>query len=164
MSDATIWALRGPSRKSNGETYKEGRIEIAKSIKEEKKSRFGWSWKNEHNLNEPWSDCHLRQQFLLLIKAGDWVVHINVPEQELCVAAKVTGIYGFDGGCLGDFRHYFPVDSSSIRQFNRKTEAPQALHFELGLITEDSYTQQRAWKIIKAKDLLDFLESLPSVQ
>ena len=161
MMEIAVWAFRPASEERNPDTFEEVRSKIGESAMRGK-SRFGWSWKNEHNLNISWSKCHLEQQFLLLIKPGDWIVHVNVPEQDLCVTAKVTGAYQFGGEVLGDYQHYIPVDPTSARQFNRKTDAPQALRFDLGLHTRDAYTRQRAWKFIETEKFLEFVESLSS--
>ena len=50
-------------------------------FKERGESRFGWSYKEEHNLllKNNWTDEHSKQLFLLQIKPNDWIVHINTP-------------------------------------------------------------------------------------
>ena len=76
-------------------------------------SRFGWSQRDEHNLKgNQWSDWHSKQLFLLNIKKGDWIVHINTPSQGKCIAGEVLTEYDFDNGfdCWEggqDFRHFF---------------------------------------------------------
>lgn len=91
------------------------------------KSRFGWSIREEHNLKgDTWSEWHSKQLFLLQIKAGDWIVHVNCPHWGSCVAVQATGEYDFDGGlvCEGrtDFRHYIPVDVKSVVEFDRRDQ------------------------------------------
>jgi len=97
---------------------------VYRSMKEGK-SRFGWSWEKTHNLTlqNNWTDEHSKQLFLLQIKKGDWIVHINTPEFGMCIAGEVVSEYGFDdglefdGGC--DFRHNFEIDTNSIIEFDR---------------------------------------------
>ena len=57
--------------------------------------------------------------FLLDIKEGDWIVHINMPEWGKCVAARVVREYDFDEGIDGDFRHFFEIDTNSVIEFVR---------------------------------------------
>lgn len=88
------------------------------------KSRFGWSQEDSHNLRlEGWTDWHSKQLFLLRIKPGDWIVHINTPEWGKCVAAQVKSEYDFDEGLSvnegQDFRHFFEVDEKTI-EFDRR--------------------------------------------
>jgi hypothetical protein len=104
----------------------EERALVYESVKNGK-SRFGWSYKDEHNLlGETWSDCHSKQWFLLQIDVGDWIVHINTPSWGKCIAAKVTAKYAFDEGLkcpLGvDFRHVIEVDKNSVIEFDRRDE------------------------------------------
>ena len=88
----------------------------------EGKSRFGFSEKEDDNLKAKggWSKEH---SFLLEIKKGDWIVHINTPEWGKCIAGKVTSEYDFDGGlpCSwgSDFRHNFSIDRETIIPFYR---------------------------------------------
>lgn len=88
------------------------------------KSRFGWSWLEEHNLllKDNWTKQHGKQLFLLQITPDDWIVHVNTPQWGKCVAARVTSSYSFDTGLNGDFRHYFDVDKESIVEFDRNDE------------------------------------------
>ena len=75
-------------------------------------------------MRKEWSEWHSRQQFLLQVEPGDWIVHINTPEYGQCLTAKVTGTYGFDEGLLcedrSDYRHFIPVDPGSVIQFERR--------------------------------------------
>ena len=89
------------------------------------KSRFGWSWKAEHDLRLDWTEEHTKQLFLLQIRPGDWVVHVNCPEWGECVAAQVDSEYAFDSGLPGgdggfDFRHFFEVKVETIVEFERR--------------------------------------------
>lgn len=102
----------------------EARKMICESMKGGK-SRFGWSYEDEHNLKLEgvWTEEHPKQAFLLAIRKGDWIVHINTPEYNHCIAAEVSGEYGFDEGLptsIGrDFRHVIPVKPESIIEFER---------------------------------------------
>ena len=121
--DTTVWAFNKPD---TPEQVKRIYEEVKKG-----KSRFGWSWDDKHNLNmeNNWTDQHNRQLFLLEIKKNDWIVHINVPEWGMCVAAQVIKEYGFDGGFAAenetgkDFRHFFEIDTKSIVEFKRNNRA-----------------------------------------
>jgi len=90
------------------------------------KSRFGWSQKDEHNLKlkDNWTDWHSKQLFLLQVKPGDWIVHINTPQWGKCIAVQVLSEYGFDDGLQcswgTDFRHFFNVDVNTIAEFDRR--------------------------------------------
>lgn len=114
----TIWAFNKAEDKKAIEL-------IYQSIKEGK-SRFGWSQEDEHNLElkDNWTDWHSKNLFLLQIKEGDWIVHINTPEWGQCIAAQVISEYGFDKGLSCewgiDFRHFFEIDVNSIVEFNRR--------------------------------------------
>ena len=115
----TIWAFNKP------DTSEQTKL-LYESVNNGK-SRFGWSWEDEHNLElkNNWSDQHSRQLFLLNIKEGDWIVHINMPKWGWCVAAKVIGQYKFDEGITfenggRDFRHFFEIDVDTIVKFEKK--------------------------------------------
>ncbi len=116
----TVWAF-------NKVDNKDARNLVYQSLKNGK-SRFGWSQKDEHNLKlkDNWSDWHSKQLFLLQIKKGDWIVHINTPTWGKCVAVRVLEEYDFDEGLecpFGfDFRHVFLVEKESFIEFDRKDE------------------------------------------
>ena len=88
------------------------------------KSRFGWSWLEEHNLllKDNWTDQHGKQLFLREITPGDWIVHVNTPQRGKCVAVRVISSYSFDAGLNGDFRHCFDVEKESRIEFDRNDE------------------------------------------
>ena len=108
-----VWAFNKPDTPEQAE-------HVYESVKRGK-SRFGWSWRNEHNLKleNNWTDEHSRQLFLLDIKEGDWIVHINMPEWGQCIAARVVKEYDFDEEIDEEFRHFFEVDVESIVEFDR---------------------------------------------
>lgn len=85
----------------------------------EGKSRFGM-WDQEVSLRE---QVHGANGFLLGIKPGDWIVHVNLPTYGRCVAVQVTGDYGFNEGIScpwgHDFNNYLPVDPDTVVEFSR---------------------------------------------
>jgi hypothetical protein len=97
-------------------------------------SRFGWSYVITSNLRvlckKPYiemdseeRDCWARAQFLLNIKKGDWIVHINTPKWGYCITGQVEEEYNFEDETeVEDFRHFFKIDKSTIIQFNRNDE------------------------------------------
>ena len=114
----TIWAFN----KAGNEKAREL---IYQSVKNGK-SRFGWSQEDKHNLKlkDNWSKWHSKQLFLLQIKKGDWIVHINTPVWGKCIAVQVISEYDFDNGFKcdwgQDFKHYFGVDVNTIVEFERR--------------------------------------------
>ena len=119
----SVWAFQSPGDEREKKLLHE-------SIKSGK-SRFGWSFLDKHDLRleDNWTDEHSKQLFLLQIKEGDWIVHINLPVWGRCVAAKVCSEYKF-GEALElpwreewtrkDFRHCFEIDINSITEFGRR--------------------------------------------
>jgi len=83
------------------------------------KSRFGM-WDQAVSLRE---QHHGRNGFLLRIRKGDWIVHVNCPRYGQCVAVQATGEYQFDEGIEcgwgRDFHNCIPVDPGSIVEFER---------------------------------------------
>ncbi|MBD2722200.1 restriction endonuclease [Hymenobacter armeniacus] len=120
----TVWALKNP-------TAQEHVAFVAASLKQGL-SRFGWSYIHRCDLWQldelPWSeldedqtDCYKKAHFLLAVKPGDWVVHINVPSYGLCTAAQVIGGYAFDSAPneVDDFRHTLKIELSTLLEFDR---------------------------------------------
>ena len=125
------------------------------------KSRFGWSQKDQENLKLPdnKSENYSRQRFLLDIKQGDWIVHINTPQWGKCIAARVLSEYGFDEGLKNDkgnvdFRHYFEVDTSTIVEFERNSPAI--------LPSVNLKPRYRYHKVYASDDFLKSIENLES--
>jgi len=153
---ATIWAFNKP-----GDAFV-GRV--ATSVKEGK-SRFGWSYVPDSDLRKitalPYEslspqqkDC-LSARFLLGIKRGDWIVHINVPSYGSCIAAQVCGEYGFDEtGAWEDFRHYIPVDPATVQCFSRND--PNVLP----IISRRLKLQGRHWRISAKAEFLTSLDNI----
>lgn len=121
------------------------------------KSRFGWSQEDGHNLRNPVRhDWHSKQLFLLEVKEGDWIIHINTPSWGKCVAAQVTSKYDFDEGleCSWgrDFRHFIEVDPNSIITFNRKDKNI--------LPTVNLNPRQRYHRVYAVNDFLESIDNL----
>ena len=146
----TVWAFAGADTD-------EKRGLIHKSVKAGK-SRFGWSWEPEHHLRLPWTDQHPRQQFLLRVRPGDWIVHINTPSHGRCITAQVVSEYGFDGGVqcpngVWDFRHNFDVDADTIVEFDRG---------DPGVERTVNLCPRYRWHEVKAAD--DFARTLENIK
>ena len=128
INNQQIWAFLAPSGKDGA-----AKDLLYKSIKEDGKSRFGWSMYDKNNLKgDEWHEWDSGQRFLLEVKEGDWIVHINLPEWGECVAVEVVKPYDFDEGLncswrekeehRKDFRHYFEIDKETIIKFKRNNE------------------------------------------
>ncbi len=146
----TIWAF-------NKADDTKARELICQSVKNGK-SRFGWSQRDEHNLKlkDNWTDRHSKQLFLLQIKKGDWIIHINTPEWGKCIAAQVMSEYDFDNGLAcdwgTDFRHCFEIDVNTIVEFNRRD--PNVLP------SVNLNPRQRYHRIYAVDDFLKSIENL----
>ena len=134
------------------------------------KSRFGWSYVDEANLNiskeRAWSEktddekiCWKKTNFLLGVKKGDWIVHINVPEYGKCTAAKVSEPYEFtsegvvcDWGL--DFRHSFSIEKDSIITFNRND--PNVLP----VVSARLKLQGKYWRIYLIDEFVNSIKNL----
>ena len=125
MSDYTIYAL-----KNSGNADRD--VATHRSLKEEGVGRFGWSYVETADLKKlqarirdgEWDhftkaekDCY--RPFLLDIKAGDYVVYINMPKWGRCTLARVTDGYFWGYEDDNDFRHCFRVAPESVRDFDR---------------------------------------------
>ena len=123
-----VWAFMPPSKKdySSQEALGFRLAQLTKSIRSGI-SRFGWSSDDINNLRKSKNrelPENSGQKFLLKIEAGYWIVHINLPEKEKCIAGKVDQKYDFDEGLVDsygkrDFRHFFVVDTATIIEFSR---------------------------------------------
>jgi len=142
----TVWAFA----KITNENI---RKEVYESIKKGK-SRFGWSKSEKDDLRKTWNG---EQAFLLRIKPGDWIVHVNMPKQGKCVAAKVIGEYDFDEGVAcgrgKDFRHNIAIDVSSIIEFDRNSEE---------ILPNVNLKPRQRYMRVHAKD--DFLQSIENLK
>lgn len=122
------------------------------------KSRFGWSQEDRHNLKlkNNWTEWHSKQLFLLQIKPGDWIVHINTPSWGKCVAAQVISEYDFDDGLQcswgKDFRHCFQIDTDTIIEFDK--------HNPNILPSVNLNPRQRYHRIYAVEDFLKSVDNL----
>ncbi len=130
--------------------------------------RFGWSWIETADLRElrerieesGWEslskeeqECYYGQDFLLDLRDGDHVVYVNVPEWGQCTLAEVAGEYRWRYE-PGDFNHRFPVDSASVRTFDRNADiVPAALSRRLKL-------QGRWWRVYAQAEFESLLGAL----
>ncbi len=160
----SIWVFNGPS-----DVTSEVIQLIYKSILDGK-SRFGWSFVDEADLNnsrtKPWTEktekekvCWQRTSFLLNIKKGDWVVHINVPEYGKCTAAEVVNEYHFDKNGIAcswgsDFRHALTIDTNSIITFDRNS--PNVLP----IISAKLKLRGRYWRIYLENEFHESIQNL----
>lgn len=94
------------------------RMMVYQAIKEGK-SRFGM-WDQNESLR---TKHYGKNSFLLRIKKGDWIVHVNSPTNGMCVAVQTTGVYQYDEGLDfprgRDFHNFIPVDKETIVEFSR---------------------------------------------
>ncbi len=149
----TVWAF------SKSDNEEERRL-IYQSVKSGK-SRFGWSQLDGHNLKlkDNWSDGHPRQLFLLQVRPGDWIVHVNTPDWGKCIAAQVLSDYDFDEGLKcdresgSDFRHYFEIDTSSIVEFERGSP---------NVLSTVNLKPRARYHRVKATD--DFIQSIDNLK
>jgi len=116
------------------------------------KSRFGM-WDQDISLRE---EYHGRNGFLLRIRPGDWIVHVNSPTYGHCVAVQAVGEYGFDEGleCTWgrDFRNFIPVDPESIIEFDRSD--PNVVP------SVNLAPMRRGQRILQVEDFLRSLDNL----
>ena len=130
---------------------KDARLKVYKEIKKGK-SRFG-KWEQSDSLREKWFG---KNAFLLRIKEGDWIVHVNMPSYGKCVAVKTVGDYGFDDGLKcswgNDFNNYLPVDPQTIIEFNRNNSNI--------LPTVNLAPRKRAHRVLEVSDFLTSIENL----
>ena len=163
VNDVKVWAFQAP----NGENKKKKpRVYVYEAVKNGK-SRFGWSWGPECNLNSDpnrWPEGNGKQLFLLDIKPGHWIVHINLPEYGKCIAARVVSEYQFDEGIdfsdefpesewPRDFCHFFEIDVDSIVEFDRNN---QCIHPEVNL--RPRYRYHRVYAVDR------FLQSIECIK
>ena len=123
INNKQVWAFLAPSGKDGA-----AKDLLYKSIKEDGKSRFGWSMYDKNNLKG--DECNSEHKFLREVKEGDRIVHINLPKWGECVAVEVVKPYAFDEGLncswrekeehRKDFRHCFEIDKESIIKFDRR--------------------------------------------
>lgn len=118
------------------------------------KSRFGM-WDQTVSLREQY---HGRNGFLLRIREGDWIVHVNSPSYGHCVAVQASGEYEFDEGVEcgwgsgRDFHNYIPVNTDTIIEFERSD--PNVIP------SVNLSPMRRGQRILQVEDFLVSLENL----
>ncbi|WP_036217766.1 restriction endonuclease [Marinospirillum minutulum] len=116
------------------------------------KSRFGM-WDQETSLI---NEYHGGNGFLLKIKAGDWIVHVNSPKYGHCVAVQATGTYQYDEGlkCSWgiDFCNFIPINPETIVEFDRNDERI--------LPSVNLRPMRRGQRVKQVEDFLQSLENL----
>jgi hypothetical protein len=129
----------------------DARTKVYEDIKRGK-SRFGM-WDQKTSLREQY---HGRNGFLLRIKKGDWIVHVNSPSYGRCVAVQASGEYDFDEGIEcewgQDFHNFIPVDSKTILEFDR-TDPNVVPSVNLA-------PMRRGQRILQVEDFLRSLENI----
>jgi restriction endonuclease Mrr len=116
------------------------------------KSRFG-RWEQKKSLREVF---YGKNAFLLRVKEGDWIVHVNMPSYGKCVAVKAVGEYGFDEGIKcrqgKDFNNYIPVDTQTLIEFDRN---------DSNIIPSVNLApRKRAQRVLQVNDFLLSIENL----
>jgi len=164
----TIYALKGPSLADYKDQDELQKIQqfLSDSIKNGV-SRFGWSYINTADLTKlkykRWQemskeeqDCWAKANFLLGIKEGDWVVHINLPYWGYCLAGKVIETYSFEhnGNDFGDYRHLLKLDKNTIVEFERNDDGV------LPIISSRLKLQGRYWTIQYVDEFLQTLQNV----
>jgi hypothetical protein len=163
----TIYALKSPSLKD----YKQEILEkiqdfLVDSIKNGV-SRFGWSYistadltklqdKSHQKMNTDEKKCWIKSKFLLKIKKGDWVVHVNLPRWGACLAGEVSEPYSFDqnDNNFTDYCHLLKLDKNSIVEFKRNDDEV------LPIISSRLKLRGRFWRI---KYVDEFFQTIQNV-
>ena len=145
----TVWAFNKPEAE-------EDRKAVYQAI-QTGQSRFGWSWDDKNNLRQHyWAAFNSKQRFLLRIKPGDWIVHVNLPSQGKCTAVQVLSEYTFDQGLAfprgSDFRHCIGIDPATIITFNRND--PNVLP------SVNLKLPRRCYRVLAVADFLTSIENL----
>lgn len=104
---------------------------IAQSLCNDSISRFGWSYDDSSDLrilqHKSWNEMSpdeisiwKKTNFLLNIKQGDWIIHVNTPAWGQCIAGEVLEEYFFDtDSTKEDFRHCITIKGETLIQFDR---------------------------------------------
>ena len=131
-------------------------------MKEDGFARFGWSYIDTGNLQQlrtkegrtkDEEECWKHASFLLDVKAGDYLVYINMPEWGRCTVAKVNGTYEWNKWG-DDYNHAIPVDNDSVKEFDRNDKD---IHPSLSR----RFKLQRAWwRIYLRQEFADLLTKL----
>ena len=164
----TIWALKGPSSDDyDQEEYSKVLKYLSDSIRKGT-SRFGWGYVDTADLkklqDKPWQEmtseeqnCWSKANFLLEVKKGDWVVHINLPYWGACFAGQVIGEYSFarlDEDGVGDYGHTLKLDPKSIVEFERNDNRV------LPIISSRLKLQGGHWRIHCVEEFLQTIQNI----
>lgn len=154
----TIWAFNKPSGKA---------LQFVANSLKQGISRFGWGFIDNANLHtlklKHWREMTKTEleiwkktNFLLNIKKGDWIVHINVPRWGMVTAGKVIEEYNFEteNNEIGDFRHFFKLELDTIIQFNRNDPNVHPL------ISRKLKLRGKYWRIYAQKEFFETIKNL----
>jgi predicted Mrr-cat superfamily restriction endonuclease len=164
----TIWALKGPSSGDYDEEEEYAKVlEFLSNSIRNGTSRFGWGFVDTADLtklrDKPWQEmtekeqvCWSQANFLLEVKKGDWVIHINLPYWGACFAGQIIEEYSFEqkDNEFGDYRHTFKLDPNSIVEFERNDDAV------LPIIGSRLKLQGRYWRIQYAEEFLQTIQNI----
>jgi len=160
-----IWVIKAPS-------YEE-QVDFVYASLKKGISRYGWSCienadmiklneKGWDNLKKKEKECFV--WFLLDIKKGDWIIHVNVPEWGKCTAGKVIETYKWDEkpnkigvgeySENGDFRHTIKLDIDSIIEFDRND--PNITPY----VSRRLKLQGRHWQIYETEQFIRSMNNL----
>lgn len=154
MSEFSVYALKGDPNCDVFSSLRNG------------EGRFGWSTAPKGDLrylqerikagewdalSEEEQNCY--QRFLLDLKKDDYVVYINVPDRGRCTLARVTGPYAWRYEDE-DFNHRFPVDPSSVFDFDRNDAIVHPV------LSARLKLQGRYWRIFCQKEFEDLVSTL----
>jgi restriction endonuclease Mrr len=162
-----VYALRGPSDGDFEKEILEKLLDFLSNSIRNGVSRFGWSYvdsadlrklqnKARDEMSEDERNCWRKSRFLLEIKKGDWVVHINIPYWGACIAGEVEEEYSFDenNNEFGDFRHTLKLKKDTIIEFERNDDRV------LPNIQRALKLQKRSWRIYDVEDFIKTIENL----
>ena len=162
-----IWALKPPSTGDYTPEQLKERLDFLADSATNGISRFGWSHKDEANLeklkSKSWNEMSDSEvyfwkngSFLKEICVGDWVVHINLPSWGMCIAGQVVEGYSFEeeNNKYGDYRHMLKIDPNTVIKFDRNNERV------LPIISSRLKLQGRYWRIYQIDDFQKTIENL----
>ena len=152
-----IWVFNDP-----GHEYRE----FIKNSLQQGISRFGWSYHDTADLkvikNKSWSEMSKdeiltwrKSSFLLNIKKGDWIVHINNPYWGAVTTGQVVEEYSFEeDNDISDMRHCFKLDLNTILIFERNNNNVHPL------ISRKLKLRGKHWRINAEKEFFETLNNV----
>lgn len=130
-----IWAIKGPPQSDYDTVEYSEVIDFLSSSIRNGISRCGWGNIETADLRvlngKSWDEmtkdemlCWNKANFLLGIRKGDWIIHINVPHWGACLTGQVVEEYYFEypNNKLSDYRHILRLDNTTIFEFERNDE------------------------------------------